>query len=369
MSLLLLPPPTETLLPSSTFTETPTETATLLPTATETPTLSPFPTLGEGSPTETPVLIPSPSPTLGEGSITQTATLTPTSWVTETASATSTVVLKSTDAEALSDTLPTFDLVTDEIFETSDLSGWTLGNGWSRVQTELGGALESTLADQEAIFAPVPDNLSVQIRTRWDSGSISLHLDGSGTDEYRVTLHANRDVTLLRNGVQVVSATAGPLPSTLYQTMTLRVWQGVVGLSVDGNLMFEYTDEQPLNVAQLALSATGMTRAQFDWVRVWALSETMFAPAMSLSSVFITPAPIGYYDSYPIAVEAASPSGQFSDPPAVLGPDVSTRTLIEANAASVACLIVRFPAQINPQTGATIEVFRSAFSTSVGNPR
>jgi hypothetical protein len=162
----------------------------------------------------------------------------------------------------------TFNTVYTENFETEPLSNWSLGEGWTRAQTETGFALQSTQMLQRALFNPLMSDTEITFQVRWDAGQVHLHTHSNGLNEYQFSLSSDFQAVLYRNGVIVATALMPEFVSVQWQTITYRKVGSNIEILLNNTPLLQYFETEPLLNGQIALSAEGMTRAQWDEMSV-----------------------------------------------------------------------------------------------------
>jgi hypothetical protein len=162
----------------------------------------------------------------------------------------------------------TFNIVYNENFETEPLSNWSLGEGWTRAQTETGFALQSIQMLQRALFNPLVSDTEITFQVRWDAGRVHLHTHSSGLNEYQFSLSSDFQAILYRNGVIVATALTPEFVSVQWQTITYRKIGSNIEILLNNTPLLQYFETEPLLNGQIALSAEGMTRAQWDEMSV-----------------------------------------------------------------------------------------------------
>jgi hypothetical protein len=163
-----------------------------------------------------------------------------------------------------SETPSPFNTIYTENFETEPLSNWSLGEGWTRAQTENGFALQSTQMLQRALFNPLIGDTEITFQVRWDAGRVHLHTHSNGLNEYQFSLSSDLQAILYRNGVIVATALMPEFVSVQWQTITYRKIGSNIEILLNNAPLLQFTDVEPLTSGQIALSAEGMTRAQWD---------------------------------------------------------------------------------------------------------
>jgi hypothetical protein len=202
--------------------------------------------------------------------VTETATMpaeTPTETTTATATSTPEFGTPSLTPSATVDGA-TFNTIYTENFEIEPLANWSLGEGWTRAQTENGFALQSTQMLQRALFNPLVSDTEITFQVRWDAGRVHLHTHMNGLNEYQFSLSSDFQAILYRNGAIVATALTPEFVSVQWQTITYRKMGSNIEILLNNALILQYVDIEPLLSGQIALSAEGVTRAQWDEMTV-----------------------------------------------------------------------------------------------------
>jgi hypothetical protein len=184
-----------------------------------------------------------------------------------------------------SETPSPFNTLYTENFEIESLSNWSLGEGWSRAQTENGFALQSTQMLQRALFNPLVSDTEITFQVRWDNGRVHLHTHNNGLNEYQFSLSSDLQAILYRNGVIVSTALTPEFVSVQWQTITYRKIGSNIEILLNNAPLLQYFDTEPLTSGQIALSAEGMTRAQWDEMSVKSGEVTLVNPNEIITEV------------------------------------------------------------------------------------
>jgi hypothetical protein len=299
------PTPTETaslteaptLTPTPLPSDTPTEPATDLPSAT--PTASPSETATAeataaltGEPTAETTAAPTEEQTTEATTLpTATATLVETPAGTDTveaptpsltASATSTA-----SASATSPALPPepqLQLLFNDNFDTGALYLWTLGAGWSLVDSEGGKALQVTNSDEPVTFVHnTLGDVAVEAQFRFNSGMARLSVRQSDAGSYTALLDANGQVSLFRGSQPLGSATVQPNVPDQWRTLRVSALSDIVRVSVDGLEVITVQDANPLPQGTFSIAASGANALFVDDVEVQIVATPASTPTSTAS--------------------------------------------------------------------------------------
>jgi hypothetical protein len=213
----------------------------------------------------------------------------------------------------MSETPSPFNTVYTENFEIEPLSNWSLGEGWTRAQTETGFALQSTQMLQRALFNPLVSDTEITFQVRWDAGRVHLHTHSNGLNEYQFSLSSDFQAVLYRNGVIVATALMPEFVSVQWQTITYRKVGSNIEILLNNTPLLQYFETEPLLNGQIALSAEGMTRAQWDEMTIKSgeVTEVVYsqqAQAKTLPVATWTPTSVPSYETFNQRNAFSSPS-------------------------------------------------------------
>jgi len=226
----------------------------------------PGPTTFDIPPTAVPV-IETPAPTLTPG-------LAPTS---ETASSTGADVLPPE---------PPLALLFDDRFDEGKSDRWNLGAGWSLVDDNGNPMLQVSNSTSELtyIYNTLKD-VALQARVLLDKGSVRMSVRQSAAGRYSAVLDALGRVSLYRGNDLIQSAVVDTSGVARWREMRLSVVDGVVRVSVDGQMLIAATDsvELPPGTVSFALVEAGTTRV--DDIEVWTLNAAIAPTTTATATV------------------------------------------------------------------------------------
>jgi predicted outer membrane repeat protein len=213
--------------------------------------------------TETPTSFVTETPT-------QFTTETPTSFVTETATGTSTETPTGTqDFSTLTPTstiAPNFERV---LLFTSNFDNWSQGlpAGWNVENSTL---IAKEWAQPLYIFTTRDAELN--LRFTLNAGGLQVNMRDTGTGGYGLLLRSDQQVGLFREGVLLQTAMMPPaVDASGWRSLAFSTLGNLITVSVDGMIVFTYTDAIPLTGENSAVYGigTGAMGVLIDDLSVW----------------------------------------------------------------------------------------------------
>jgi hypothetical protein len=239
--------PSETPLPSPTFTELPTYTSLPTETATETATATLWPSetaTETANATATETLTATLTETLWPSeTATETATLTETT----TATATNTATAISTPNLAMSNSF--INLAKYDYHSVLNRE-WGLGTNWQLIEHEESLWIATTSDETIQTWHGLGYNIGIEIRFVLPNGSLSLSIRNSTNGNYRLSLDATGNISLWRGSTLLSNNILTPLGNNSH-SLIFRANGGQVSAEIDGYLALIYDDLSPLPTGTL----------------------------------------------------------------------------------------------------------------------
>jgi hypothetical protein len=144
-------------------------------------------------------------------------------------------------------------------FDDGNLVNWSLRPGWSLVPSEGGQAL-AVLNSEEAITYSLNDysDVAVQARFLFSAGIPQITVRNSPMGGYAAWLEANGQVALFRGPVLLASSAVMPTLPGEWRTVRLEAVANQVRVVVDGDVVIDVQDLDPLPAGGIAISVLGL---------------------------------------------------------------------------------------------------------------